>query len=195
MGEQSASMRQEPAARETLLRTEFWEQYTRRVSGGDTHVAHVYVRSLSPPLGARQAQEVVLERLQALEDAGTFDAVELEVVGEQLCTESVATELETTESVLDHVGDIREWTNCECAAADVFEERTIHSRITGEAYETLRTPRVLLTVSVDDRMVGVFPCLAADTCVSVVDYLDLLADRTGSGREDTDEARPKGTPL
>ena len=188
-------MRQEPTARETLLRTEFWEQYTRRVSDGDAHVAHVYVRSLSPPLGARGAQERVLERLQALEDAGTFDAVELDVVGEQLCTESVATELETVESVLDDVGDIREWTDCECRAAEVFDRRTIHSRTTGEEYETLRTPRVLLTVSVDDSLVAVFPCVAAGTCVSVVDYLDLLVERTGSARDDTREAQLTGTPL
>jgi hypothetical protein len=136
----------------------------------------LFVRSLAPH-GAHERQEAIVDRLEQLERDDRVDAVTCTVWGDRVCPETAA-RLRDGRSLLRDIARLRTWAQAHDASLEpFFEERTVQS-MCEDPYTVFVPPVLCLAVSRGEELWGVFPCVKADTTLSVMDGLDALAEST-----------------
>lgn len=148
-----------------------------------------YTRSFMPN-GAEDVQERVLDQLADLREHGILSEFECEVWGKRVCTSGRSKQF--GQHAIDTVGQFRTWAEAnDVSILPFFDERTSHSKITGETYSEIVFPMMCLAVYRDDDLVGVYPHADGDSVRTVPDFLASLAEDT----ETRDEPRQPGATL
>lgn len=136
---------------------------------------HFYTRSYMPN-GAEDVQQQVLDHLADLEERGVLDDCECQVWGKRVCTSSQAPAGFGQEAI-ETVGQFRTWAEANgVSLLPFFDERTQHSKITGETHSEIVFPMMCMAVYRDDDLVGVYPHADDDSVRTVPDFLASLAD-------------------
>lgn len=149
-----------------------WQNDTARAlaSADGAHV-DLYVRSMLPPPGAKDAQTDVLAGLWRAADGTPIDDVAVTVWGERICRCEACLRTQTGRAMLDTVREFEEWGESYDASATSFFERVRHeSSLTGETYTGIVPPRVTAALYVEDSLSGVFPVRFGETAYSVTDF-------------------------
>lgn len=131
----------------------------------------LYVRSLAPS-SARDHQESVVTRVQALADSDAVDTTRLHITGDCVCPSAATARTERGRFLLDRVALFESWAATEDVELVGFERRDGAS-MTGEAITGIRFPRIVLAAFADDELEFVAPCRGT----SVSDFLDSLEAR------------------
>lgn len=159
--------------RAVLSLTNWWERYNRERSNASQHHVRAFIRSLAPAPGQHDSRAQVLDQLNSAEQFGHVDSCELSILGEQICrcqscqTCTEATHLlETAETLAGWEGDGLRSTG--------FSERTVLSQVTGEEYHVMVPPELSIGVYLDERLVGVFPCLSGGDIFRPSDFARTL---------------------
>jgi len=154
-----------------------------RFESADDRRVEVYVRSMLPPLGAKSAQEGLIERLETLSAESTIDGVSVTVTGDRLCLCETCAATDAERDLLDRIAEIDEWGDDHGATASpFFETRDLDSSMAGETARALVPPRVCAALYCDDALAGVFPCRIEGRSYAVTDLVDAL-DRFSEGRQ------------
>jgi hypothetical protein len=157
----------------------------RKLVDADDIRIDVFVRSLLPPPGAKDAQSSVLG---ALRDAvaDTPAQLRVQVWGERICRCDSCRDSEVGRIFLDRVETLTEWGDrYDASAGEYFEYTSQHSSVTGSTYEGIRPPRVTAVLYADGVVTGVAPNQFGDRHVTVTEFADLLPTLTE--RERTEE--------
>jgi len=157
---------------------------------GDTTRVELFVRSLSPA-GARDRPAAVIDRLDALVEAGHLDNHSVFVWGTEVGLSTSVAGPERTELVLDRVGQFRAWAADRNAALAGVETREA-STLTGETYTALSLPVLALAEYDGDRLVGVAPCRTEHenrTVEGRLEALEARANRSGPASERGPDSR------
>lgn len=134
-----------------------------------------YTRSFMPE-GAEDIQDQVLDRLNQLREQEVLDEFECEVWGKRVCTSRSA---DFGQDAIDTVGQFRAWAEANGASLlPFFDERTQHSKITGEEHSELVFPMMCMAVYRDDDLVGVYPHADGESVQTIPDFLASLTRRS-----------------
>ncbi len=166
--------------------SEWWNAKTRSLRSGRPPRIEVFLRSFAPPIGVREQQEDVLDRLRQLERQGVVETVSVDIWGKAVCPEGHCDETHTGERILDRIGEFRAWAaDADVPVASPFEERRVTSTTTDEEFRKIVLPRLCLGVYVDEDLQLVLPCQLEDETISVESLLSALdaappAERIGT---------------
>ncbi|WP_424019987.1 HTH domain-containing protein (plasmid) [Halorientalis pallida] len=166
--------------------SEWWNAKTRSLRSGHPPRIEVFLRSFAPPIGVREQQEAVLERLADLERQGVVETVSVDIWGKAVCPEGHCGETHAGERILDRIDEFRGWAaDAEVSVESPFEERFVTSTTTDEQFLKIVLPRLCLGVYVDDDLRLVLPCQLEDETISVESFLSALesaprAERIGT---------------
>jgi hypothetical protein len=147
-----------------------------KVVDGSAVEIDVYVRSLSPPLGARQQQERVLRQLQNLENEGLIDTYRVNLWGGGVCLCDICSGTGVGESMVDTIEEFEAWAADQGDVTLPFERQRVDSTVLDRASQDLVVPSLCLRVTVDSETASVFPCTVAGESTSVSDFIDLLTE-------------------
>jgi hypothetical protein len=158
-----------------------WHAETRRaLADADTGHIEVYVRSLLPPPGAKDAQTAAITSLRSAIEGTPVEDVAVNVWGERLCLCEACLGTDAGRVMLNTVREFERWGTEYDASAEPFFERTRReSSVTGASYEGIVPPRVTAALYLDGSLVGVFPARFGETHYSVGDLSETLAGLTG----------------
>jgi|GEM_PF-1500925 len=153
-----------------------WRADTRRMlATADTARIDLYVRSLLPPPGAKDAQTGVLASLQDAIEGTPVEDVAVNVWGERLCVCDACLGTDAGRAMLDTVREFERWGAEYDASAEPFFERTHQeSSVTGSTYEGIVPPRVTAALYLDSSLAGVFPARFGEGAYSVGDFSEVL---------------------
>lgn len=174
--------------RGSLRSTDWWQQVVDDLQAETAYHVWVFLRSLTPPVGAHGTRTRVFETLESAVEAGLVDEYEVVLLGEGLCLCSDCRDRQQCQTHYEYVEDIRSWRRDEARPAG-FETRTIESAYTGESYEVLEPPQMTVCVRDESSIKGVFPCTDGEDHLSVGDFIEVLEQRPLEPRSD------KGTVL
>lgn len=153
--------------------TSWWKQYSASVRTGETHEVELLVRSFSPSTGGHNRRSGLIETLDRATASGFLDDYHTTVIGDRFCLCESCHETSTGRQLTSKLVGIRNWRDG--AAKPVgFDEKEVHSSITGEHYRVLTPPTLCVTVTVDDSIKGVFPCSIGGEEYGVEDFFDVL---------------------
>lgn len=150
------------------------------LADGERATLRVYARSAEPAYGIRSYHGRVLDRVRELERRGVVADHEFDVWGDRL---RIGEDASAVERHAEALADLRIWAR-ERGTTLPFQVRECRSTILDEEYVALVPPHVLVAVHCEGSLVGAAPCREGDRSTSVVDLLELLADR------DRSEAHP-----
>lgn len=155
--------------------SEWWNAKTRSLRSGRPPRIEVFLRSFAPPIGVREQQEGVLERLSTLERRGVVEAVTVDVWGKAVCPDGHCGRTHAGEQILDRIDEFCTW----AAEADVpveapFDECRVSSRTTDEEFSKVVLPRLCLGVYVDSDLELVLPCRFDGESVPITAFLSAL---------------------
>jgi hypothetical protein len=153
--------------------TLWWKQYSASVRTGETHEVELLVRSFSPSTGGHNRRSGLVERLNRATAAGFLDDYETTVIGDRFCLCESCHETSTGRQLTSKLVEVRNW-RAGAAEPVGFDEKEVHSSITGERYRVLTPPALCVTVTIDDRIKGVFPCSIDGEQYGVEDFFDVL---------------------
>lgn len=143
----------------------------------------VYLRSMLPPPGAKDAQMDVLNELRGLSETTSIGTVRQNVWGERICLCDSCRESETGRRMLNTVRQFEQWGVEYGASAESFFERTRQeSSLVGDAYEGIAPPRVTAALYVEGSLQGVFPAQFQHEFYSVHDFARAIARETDGER-------------
>lgn len=135
----------------------------------------VYVRSLLPPPGAKEAQTTVIQRLERGAETIDIDEVLVDVWGERLCLCEDCRDRPVGRRLLDRVRTFESWgEEYDASVGSFFERSRQESEMTGGSYDGVVPPRVTAALYVDGTVAGVFPARFGDERYSVTDLADAL---------------------
>lgn len=153
--------------------TEWLEEKTRALRGGQPPRVEVFLRSLAPPIGVREQQERLLERLRTFERRGVFESVEVSVWGDAVCPDGCCAETPAGREVLEQARAMKRWARE--ADADIettFEEKRVASSVTDERFRKIVLPRVAVGVHAGDDLELVLPCRVGEETLPVESFVD-----------------------
>jgi len=158
-----------------------WRADTRRaLATADTARIDLYVRSLLPPPGAKDAQTDVLAGLRGAIEGTPVEDVAVNVWGERLCLCEACLGTDAGRAMLNTVREFERWGAEYDASAEPFFERTHQeSSVTGSTYEGIVPPRVTAALYLDSSLAGVFPARFDEQAYSVGDLSEVLVGLTG----------------
>ena len=162
------------------------------MEANDTNELRVklYTRSFMPD-GAEGVQERVLARLNQLCERDILDDFECEVWGKRVCTSRSS---DFGQDAIETVGQFRAWAEANGASLlPFFDERTQHSKITGEEHSEIIFPMMCMAVYRDDDLVGVYPHADGESVRTISDFLASLFE--GSGNENSELPERPGATL
>lgn len=149
------------------------EEQARTLHSEQPQRVEVFLRSLAPPIGVRERQEALLERLRAFERRGLIESIDITVWGDAVCPDGCCTETVPGRDFLGRVNEMRRWArNAEADVEVPFEEKQVISSITDEQFRKIVLPRIAIGVHTDGDLEPVFPCRVSDESVSVRSFLD-----------------------
>lgn len=135
----------------------------------------LYSRSYMPE-GAESPQEEVLAWLDRLCERDVLDSCQLRVWGNRVPTDS-ARSGEHCREAIDTVGQFRAWAERnDVSLLPFFDERSHHSKITGEQHSEIIFPIMCLAVYRGDNLAGVYPHADDDSVVTIWDFLSSLVE-------------------
>ena len=168
--------------------TEWLEEKTRTLREGEPPRIEVFLRSLAPPIGVREQQETLLERLRTFERRGVIASVEVSVWGDAVCPDGCCSETPAGREVLDRTRRMRRWAReADGDVRTTFEEKRVSSSVTDERFRRIVLPRVAVGVHRDDDLELVVPCCVGEETLPVESFLDAY--------ERERSARPVGTSV
>lgn len=133
----------------------------------------LFVRSLASA-DANPKQAAALDRVGRLADAGVVADYSVYVVGREVCPEA-ARATEPGRFICDRILAFREWAARNGLSVDaIVEPRRVRSELTGEEYQTIVFPTVVVAAFEGDSLRGVAPCTDGETHYAVGDLLDVL---------------------
>lgn len=133
-----------------------------------TATVSMTLRTRTPVCGPRTD---VINRLSELRTAGRIETFEVQTWPDEL----VLSETEVTDPTVETFERFEAWaTERGLSVRPAFDVRTVSSLI-GNDREVLTLPMMSLAVSVDDELVGVFPCSDGERTWTVEDCLDAYA--------------------
>jgi len=183
MTEDASTTASDDESRESDEPSEFvrWRADTgRELANADTARIDVYVRSLLPPPGAKDAQTSVLATLQRTIEGTPVEDVAVNVWGERLCVCDTCLGTDAGRAMLDTVRKFERWgTNYDASVRPFFERTDQTSSVTGSTYEGIVPPRVTAALYLDGSLAGVFPARFGGTPYSVGDLVEELPQLTG----------------
>ena len=142
-----------------------------------------FTRSYTPG-GAEDVQNRVLDRLETLCEQGVIKDCDRQVWGKRVCTSNAGT---FGEDAIETVAQFRTWADRNDASLlPFFDERTCHSKITGEEHSEIVFPMMCMAVYRDDDLVGVYPHADGESVTTIQDCLASLSAE-GSGNADRPE--------
>jgi len=158
-----------------------WRADTRRaLANADTARIDVYVRSLLPPPGAKDAQTGALASLKGAIEETAVEDVAVNVWGERLCVCDVCLGTDAGRAMLDTVREFERWgAEYDASAEPFFEWTHQESSVTGSTYEGIVPPRVTAALYLDSSLAGVFPAQFGEEPFSVGDLSEVLPRLTG----------------
>lgn len=156
----------------------------RSLATAESARLQVYVRSLLPPPGAKEAQTTVIDSLERGTEGTPIGEVLVDVWGERLCLCEDCRRLAVGKRLLERVRTFEAWgEEYDASVGSFFERSRQESAVTGGSYDGVVPPRVTAALYVDGTVEGVFPCRFGEERYSVTDLaesLPRLADRTGA---------------
>lgn len=155
--------------------SEWWDAKTRSLQSGCPPRIEVFVRSFAPPIGVREQQHRVLDRLATLERQGILETVSVDVWGKAVCPDGHCGETRAGERILDRVEAFRAWArDLEVPVESPFEEYNVRAATTGEEFRKIVLPRICLGVYSDTELEVVLPCRLDGDPISVESFLSAL---------------------
>lgn len=155
----------------------------------------LYVRSLAPR-AARDRLERVVARLEELEADGRVGDVSVRVTGKAIPATPAETVTDYGAFLCNRVAVFQEWAHRTGRSLDSrFERRSVHSQFTGDDYDALVWPELVLAEYVDGDLRFVAPCAAGEEATTVEERLTALeagepteeAERLGRARAEAPE--------
>jgi len=158
---------------ESMLATQWWEEYRSAVRTNGTHRAEVFIRSHAPTLGGHDYRKRVFQALDSAVADQSLDRYDVTIIGDGFCLCESCVERPPGRQFVEKFSALWEW-NEETVEPVGFEERMIESSVASEHHRILSPPELCLIVSVDDAVEGVFPCRIGDTHFGVEEFLGAL---------------------
>lgn len=151
----------------------------------DSRVAvELYVRSLAPRADRGRLHESVT-RLQELAEAGTLREFSVVLSGKAIPPTPADTVTELGAYLCNRVAVFREWAaSTGRTVGATFQRRSVHSTFTGDDYDAVVLPDMLLAEYEGDDLRFVAPCREDGNVVTVADRVDAL--EAGAPTEPTD---------
>lgn len=154
----------------------------------------LFVRSLSPR-GARSGQAAAVERLRALEGAGTIDGFTVQVCGRELPPRPSDAVTEFGTYLLNRIAVFHRWAAVnDQHLGSLFEPETVRSTMTGEEYERIVLPVMTLAEYEAGSLRFVSPCEGGGRTWSVPERLDYLLEAEPPRSDTEDLAESQGEP-
>lgn len=157
---------------------------------GSAVSVELYVRSLAPR-AARDRLERVVARLTSLAETDRIEDVSVRVTGKAVPATPADAVTDYGAFLCNRVAVFREWADLTDHSIDArFERRTVHSAFTGDEYDAVVWPELVLAEYVSGDLRFVAPCERGEESVTVEDRLVALeavtppADRAGSPAEE-----------
>lgn len=146
----------------------------------DTVEAELFVRSLCPR-GQRGSQRAVVAAVEALVERGVLGDFCVWVTGERVPARPEDLVTEYGSQLQERVALFEEWARDNgLSLGSVFERRSVSSAITGEDFEALRLPSMVLAEYEGEHLRFVAPCRFEGRTVSVTDRLAQLQGETAA---------------
>lgn len=137
----------------------------------DTTRAELYVRSLAP-VGTRDRQGAVVDRLRSLRRSGVLEDVDLTVWGDSVCLEGPNARIGSGRHIADRITAFRRWAEESDAEIEpFFEDTEVDSSMTGECFRRVVPPTMCLAVYADGELADVYPSVVDGDVRSVEDGL------------------------
>lgn len=145
------------------------------LSAANSARVEVYLRSLSPPAGAKDGQVARLREAQTLVETTPVDDLTVDVWGERICLCDTCADLEAGTAMRNTVRELESWGGeYDASAAPFFERREQESWVTETTYECIVPPRLVVACYVDGQLWGVFPSRFGDVPRSVQDFYEVV---------------------
>ncbi|WP_336337918.1 HTH domain-containing protein [Haloarcula brevis] len=137
----------------------------------------LFVRSLCPE-GATRHQNYVLDRLQALEEAGAIEDLSVLIWGNRI-EPDIARRTPEGRRLLARLSRFRKWARDADASLDAFDwGHPVTNVASDESLSVITLPTLALAEYVDDDLQHVAPCTRDGVAHRVTDRVDRLADAT-----------------
>lgn len=134
----------------------------------------LFVRSLA----AREThpkQAELLDEVAQLTEAGIIADYTVHIVGREVCP-ATAMKTDTGQFLCGRVRQFQEWARRNGLCLDtVLQQRSVHSEMTGETYEVLEFPTLVIAAFDGASLQAVAPCLDGDRRYTVEDLLASLS--------------------
>jgi len=135
----------------------------------------LFVRSLCPEDAAQQ-QNYVLDRLQALEDAGRIEDLSILIWGRRI-EPRLAQRTAEGRHLLERLSTFEQWERDSDASLDAFDwDRPLTNMVSDESISVITLPTLALAEYVADDLTHVAPCTRDGTVHRVTDRVNRLAD-------------------
>lgn len=165
---------------ETMYTTSWWEEYRSAIATGERLQAEVYVRSHAPTPGGHSRRQSVFRMLDGAVADQVLDSYDVTIIGDALCLCENCVDQPPGRKLIERFAAIWDWSR-DAVEPLGFEEREVDSSVTGEKHRILVPPELCLLTSIDEELVGVFPCTIDGTPYTVEDFLEILrSDLTGT---------------
>jgi DNA-binding Lrp family transcriptional regulator len=135
----------------------------------------LFVRSLCPE-GCRSSQTAAIRRLEELEVAGTIDDYTVQICGRAVPPRPSDAVSEFGTYLLNRIAVFQEWAAVDGRSLGThFEPETVRSTITGEEYDRIVLPVMILAEYEDDALRFVSPSEGSERTWCVPGRLEYLA--------------------
>ncbi|KOX94353.1 HTH domain-containing protein [Haloarcula rubripromontorii] len=142
----------------------------------------LFVRSLCPG-DARQHQHYVLDRLQALEDAGRIEDLSILIWGRRI-EPRLAQRTAEGRHLLERLSMFEQWERDSDASLDAFDwQHPVTNMVSDESVTVITLPTLALAEYVDGDLQHVAPCTRDGTVHRVVDRVNALGDTADVAEE------------
>lgn len=133
--------------------------------------AELYVRTLAPTV-AREVQEHVVERLEALAARDAIREYDVVVCGECVCPQSATAETEPGQTLLERYESFEQWAAERDRELVGFQEHEETSLLTGSTISGIEFPRMVLAEYCEGSLEFVAPSTDGDETTAVTERLD-----------------------
>lgn len=142
-----------------------------------TPTVELYVRTLAPR-AVRDRLERIVARLEDLESADAIGEFSVRVTGKAIPATPAGTVTDYGAFLCNRVAVFHEWADRTGRSIErCFERRSVHSQFTGDDYDAIVWPELLLAEYVDRDLRFVAPCRDDGETVTIEERL-LVLERT-----------------
>ncbi|MBV0923095.1 hypothetical protein KTS45_02685 [Halomicroarcula limicola] len=157
------------------------ERLDRLLPSGETDLrVEVFVHSLAP-VGCKEKQDTLVERLRALVADGELADIDLHVWGDSVATGGPLAEVGAGERISAAIGEFYELAaKTDVSISPFFRISKVTSSVTDESFRRIVPPHCCIALYAEDELVGVFPSLIDGVACTPDDAVAYLEARTPS---------------